>query len=284
MKPLDLSNQTLSQFIQAPFGVKNEVKRREYEKRYQEYKKKYKIKIEAALDFEGNFFIHLKVPSESQEKKTAYDVVVQFFSPSEKVDMNASVENYYVQFFSNSPGFVYKYATLYRLKGYLIETLQDKFTTGMLEILPDKANKDYELSYDSSIYYACRYLLDNRMGILGKLTMKIFKFKSPERFFAAIQEAESVSTARSLSNIKEQLRREIKSDTDLGNKLAQSKNKNLEKDLTHKKLPSLTTKKEESKLGIRRIKAKESSMSTAKSPRIAVIKRKKPVRSTTKKK
>ena len=99
MKPLDLSSQTLSQFIQAPFGVKNEVKRREYEKRYQEYKKKYKIKIEAALDFEGNFFIHLKVPSESQEKKTAYDVVVQFFSPSEKVDMNASVENYYVQFF-----------------------------------------------------------------------------------------------------------------------------------------------------------------------------------------
>ena len=118
MESLSISNQTLSQFMEAPFGVPNKLKNLKYEDRYQAYKKANKIKIDASLELDGDYFIHLKVPSESSEKELMYDVVVQFFDPDDNVKKALDLRGYYVQFFSNSPGFIYKYAALYKLQGY----------------------------------------------------------------------------------------------------------------------------------------------------------------------
>ena len=149
MEQLKISHQTLREFIESPFGNPDNQKRLQYEDRYQKYKRNNKIRVEATLEIDKNYFIHLKVPSESQKGTTVYyDVVVQFFTTNSDVEKELNLRNYYVQFFSNSPGFVYQYATLYRIEGYLIETLTDKFTPGALEILPDKANKDYKLFQD----------------------------------------------------------------------------------------------------------------------------------------
>lgn len=215
METIGISHQTLKQFLNEPFGIPHNQKNLEYESRYQHYKKNNKIKIESTIEFEKNYFIHVKIPSESQKGDLYYDVVVQFFTPNKDISRELTVENYYVQFFSNSPGFVYKYASLYKLQGYLIESLYDKFEIETLNTLPDKANKTYDLYMDSSIYYACRYILDHKLSVLGKLNIKIFKTKTPSSFFRDIQDFDSVNISRNISNLEKSLKKEISADTKL---------------------------------------------------------------------
>ena len=60
MDNVGISHQTLKDFIEAPFGVPSMSKNLKYEDRYQSYKRNNKIKIESSIEFEKNFFIHLK--------------------------------------------------------------------------------------------------------------------------------------------------------------------------------------------------------------------------------
>ena len=262
MESLEISHQTLQQFMDAPFGKPNDAKSLKYESKYRAYRDSNKIKIESSIEYEKNYFIHMKVPSESQKGKGFYDVVIQFFTPNKEYEKQLTVENYYVQFFSNSPGFVYKYAALYKLHGYLIESLCDKFDTAYLNVLPDKANKDYELSYDSSIYYACRYLLDHKMTTLGKLSLKIFKTKPVTNFFSDIQDVEEVSIIRDVNNFEKNLKKEISADMKLSEqqeaKLKRSKNIDNKK-LFGKKTSSKSTFKKEPSNSIKRISSKKAN-------------------------
>ena len=237
MESLGISHQTLSEFVNAPFGTKNEQKRTQYEGRYLSFIKSNKIRVESAIEFEENYFVHLKVPSESQKGETLYDVVVQFFTPDELIKKELTLSHYYVQFFSNSPGFVYKYASLYKLQGYLIESLCEKFEIGTLDTLPDKTNSSYELGYDSSIYYACRYILDNKTRLMGKLNLKIVKKKTPERFFEDIQDTEEIGLMRDVTNLQKSIKSEIKKDTALSLQQEQKlkKNKKFAKDIQRSK-------------------------------------------------
>ena len=209
MEHLSVSSQTLSQFLEKPFGKANPDKRLKYELRYLSYKKANKIRVEATMILDDNYFIHLRVPSESQKGLSEYDVVVQFFTHNEKVKREVTLKHYYVQFYSNSPGFVYKYAALYQIQGYLISSLLGKFTPGMLNTLPEKANKEFELFYDSSIYYACRYLLEHANNTMGKFNFRIFKTKPPEIFFAGIQDVEEAGISRDVASIEKSLLHEI---------------------------------------------------------------------------
>ena len=215
LESVGISRQTLKQFLDKPFGVPNQQKQLKYDSRYKKYRDENRIKIESAIELDGSFFVHIKVPSESQKGLSSYDVVIQFFTTDEHIQKEVTVQNYYVQFFSNSPGFVYKYAALYKMEGYLIESLFDKFSPGTLDTLPDKANSKYELYYDSSIYYASRYLLDHKLTKMGKFSLRIQKTKPPERFFADIQDFESMNVDREVSSVLNNIRQEIKKDTKL---------------------------------------------------------------------
>ena len=276
----NISHQTLDEFIKSPFGNNIEQKALKYEDRYQSYKRANKIKVDATLVMDDNYFIHMKVPSESTKGDVVYDVVIQFFTPHDELRKGTvSLKKYYVQFFSNSPGFVYKYATLYRLNGFLIETLQDKFTEGALVILPDKANKDYELFYDSSIYYACRYIQDNPIKILGKLNFKIFRSKTPEAFFKDILSFDQISKVTDIAKLKIAFEKEIQHDTALSKSQEKKRSKKKNKSDTHR-VKKIDSKKSTSKDGnfikvvtgkgytvaksIKRINKKKGSFSTKK--------------------
>lgn len=238
MERLSVSMQTLNEFIHNPFGQPNKQKYLQYESRYQSFKKNNKIKLVKSLFIDDNYFLHVRVPSESQKGSTHYDVVVQFYTPNKDVRRELTLQHYYVQFFSNSPGFMYKYASLYKLEGYLIEALYNKFQPGMLDVLPDKANKDYELFYDSSIYYACRYLLDNKITCLGKLNLRIFSTKNSAKFFENIQDTESVGLMTDIAKLERSIKQEIGKDTKLSQteevKLKTSKNKLFGKEIAKK--------------------------------------------------
>ena len=63
MKSLGISHQTLQQFMDAPFGKPNDAKSLKYESKYRAYSDSNKIKIESSIEYEKNYFIHMKVPS-----------------------------------------------------------------------------------------------------------------------------------------------------------------------------------------------------------------------------
>lgn len=226
MRNLNISHQTLQEFIDKPFGIGNKEKNIKYRARYETFRKQNKIKVESAIEYEENYFVHIKVPSESQKGASYYDVVIQFFTPNAKVKRQLSLKNYYVQFFSNSPGFVYKYAALYKIEGYLIESLYGKFDPATLESLPTKANKNFELYYDSSIYYASRYILDNPFYVIGKLNIRSFKKKPVESFFGDIQSIEDLNLVRNVVDLETSLKKEIHRDTVLSQRQENDLKKN----------------------------------------------------------
>ena len=288
MQPLSVSSQTLEEFLEAPFGIKDLVKRTKYESRYQSYANSNKIKIEGTMELNGDYFIHLKVPSESAKGDVEYDVVVQFFTTDEAKAKNLNVQKYFVQFFSNSPGFIYKYAALYKLQGYLIESLYDKFDKGSLDILPDKANSKYEMSYDSTIFYACRYLLDNRASVLGKLAMKSLKHKSPQRFFADIQDTEEMQLSRDISKLESEIKKDRGRLTDtkihkllskqedvFGEEISEKKKRDIER--------SKTSHKEKKIRGLKKIIAAQSTLTQPGTKTIRKKGKKTATKSTTKK-
>ena len=115
----------------------------------------------------------------------------------------------------------------------------------MLDTLPDKANKDYELYYDSSIYYAGRFLLDNKTRTMGKLNIKIFSTKNVEKFFSDVQDIESMGIIRDATKFEMSLKKEIDKDTKLSQeqevKLKKNKNKRFTREIYHKKHARKTT-------------------------------------------
>lgn len=288
MQELAVSRQTLAEFIASPFGIKNDQKNLKYEDRYQKYKKENKIKVESTLELDGDYFVHLKVPSESDKKNVTYDVVVQFFTPDDKIRNSLDVTRYYVQFFSNSPGFVYKYASLYKLQGYLIDSLYGKFSDGALEILPDKANKNYDLSYDSTIYYACRFLLDSKFTVLGKLNMKTFKQQTPENFFNDIEDVEGITLSRDIGKLQAEIARDRGLSDKKKMKLEKKQNGLFQKEIkrledSRRKNSSTSTFNDKTMTGIKRIIAKQSTATASSSKRIRSSGRIRPTKSTTRK-
>lgn len=176
--------QTLKEFLESPFGTGKNLERDvKYNLRYETFKSRQKIRIEGYTSVTDDYYIHLVVPSESDENRL-YDVVIRFFSPIKS--SLTSLSKYYIQFFSNSPGFMYQYAVLYRLNGFLIEDLYNKMDPDFISKLPEKSNPNLKMSYDSTIYFACRFLSENNFQYLSKFGILLQKKKTPEKFFKDI--------------------------------------------------------------------------------------------------
>lgn len=289
MESLTVSTQTLEQFLVAPFYQQNNQRQLRYEDRYQAYKKMNRIKIAAVCEVEKDYFILVKVPSESNKGNYSYDVVIQFTPPDDHKAKAMSLDEYWVQFFSNSPGFVYKYAALYKLQGYLIETLQYKFTAGVLDTLPDKANKNYDLYYDSSIYYACRYLQDHKLDYMSKIGLIHWKRPKFDQFVSSISSFEDSEISRQVTNLEGSIKQEMRKDRKLSiterhklesrNKLYQKQLQ--KKDSLEKKVARLTTSEsDEPKI----IRAKNSTSEVSRTVRVKPNPKKRATKSTAKKK
>lgn len=198
--------QTLSSFIQAPFG-EPEIKSNEYERKYKELKSQKKIVPSGITTVEDNYFVHLKVGSESNSGEF-YDVVIMFFTESSEIKLNMHLERYYVKFFSNSPSFIYQYAALYKKNGFLIDLLFDKMDAAYADKLPEKINQSHKMSYDKSIYCAAKFLLDNRMSGMIK-TNYLFRKKNPDKFFQDIKDFENVKLTTELRSLDKKIDKEL---------------------------------------------------------------------------
>ena len=201
--------QTVEGFLRAPFGS-SEPKSNEFEQKYQKLKTEKKIHIEAFTKIEDNYLLHFKVGSESNPNQF-YDVIFLFFTDDNAVKKEISFQNYYVKFFSNSPSFIYQYAVLYKENGALIDMLYDKLDPNFIDQAPTKSNPGMKLSYDKSIYSACRFMLDNKISAFSKAGILVKKKKTPDKFFSDIKTFSDVKLDTEINQLDKKVDKELES-------------------------------------------------------------------------
>lgn len=202
--------QTLSGFLISPFNGREDLSRdTEYDTKYRQFVQSNSIKLHAMCKIDDSFYLHIKVPSESQKGNYEYDVVLRFFTDKPEVQKSSNLRGYYIQFFSNSPSFMYQYAYLYNKEGYLIEALYDKIDADYIDVPPEKTNSSMKKSYDKSIYFACRFLSEKRFRYLEKNGVVKMKQISPDKFFRGISDFKSVKVDQALMNEDKKLQKEL---------------------------------------------------------------------------
>lgn len=203
--------QTLTDFLLSPFHSKGEkLKDTTYETKYRASASNNEIQLFAMCIIGDSYYLHVKVPSESKKSSGyKYDVIIRFFPPNDEVSKQTHIRNYYIQFFSNSPSFMYQFAYVYKQEGFLIETLYDKLDPDYIDTPPDKTNADRNLSYDKSIYFACKFLSDKKFRILEKNGPLTMKKVSEKKFFSNINDFRSIKVDQTLINEERKLAKEL---------------------------------------------------------------------------
>lgn len=263
----DTLYQTIDEFLRAPFGSQEvNSKTQDYEKKYNELKNMRKIYCENWTEEDDMYMIHIKLPSESQEGNF-YDVVIQFFTDVDSISKQLNLGKYYIQFFSNSPSFIYKYAALYKVHGYLIDSLYEKMDQEYSNMLPDKQNPDYKMNFDKSLYCACRFLQDNRETILRKPGLIFYKKVPLRKLLKSIKDFETIKIDSELYNLEKNIKKEHEVD--------KAKAKERKKEFIDKLNPFSRNETKQPKK-----RAKYDTVQDGKPHAVHVLKKRKPGKST----
>lgn len=192
--------QNISEFLVSPFNSASDInKDTTYNTKYTAFVSSSKIRIKAVCAIEDSYYYHILIPSESNKGGNLnYDVVIRFFTDDNDVATETHLRRYYVQFFSNSPSFMYQYAYLYKQGGYLIEALYDKLDPDYIDTPPEKTNANMVKSYDKSIYFACRFLTETKFRYLDKNGIIKSKMVSSNKFFQNISDFKSIKMEQTL--------------------------------------------------------------------------------------
>ena len=233
------SLQTLSEFVSAPFGASASVTT-DYSDKYMVYSTHSNmLNINSILDYSGHYFYHFKLQSES-DQKVKYDVVIEFTPPTDKsLIKNSSLSEYYVRFFSNSPGFVYKYAALYKASGYLIESLAEKLGDG-INTMPTKTNAEMTMMWDKSIYIAAKYLSNFSYKYGWSNTLSIKRTRNISKFLKGISSFDEVNISLETNRVVRSIDKGIADDN---KKLKDEKKKQKASGDGYAKIVSPTAKK-----------------------------------------
>lgn len=116
---------------------------------------KHKLSVSWYATSDQILIAHVKVPSNSLEK-VFYDVILQFDLSSANGYLTLNHAN--TLFFSNCPSFVFTHAYSFHTKKLLCEWLTDKYDPKVLEIHPVEKNEYLLLTYEKSLYYACKFV------------------------------------------------------------------------------------------------------------------------------
>lgn len=162
-------NPTIQEFIDNPAVDGNKyytriVDKRKYEVRYKLMKNKHpNFDLYMYIENTQSIYYHVLVPSEL--KANDYDVLIHM-EGKEKQDLD---DWKITGIFSNNPRFVFEFGYVYNKNKFLIPFLAHKYSNEILTIRPKKTNPNYALGYDHSVYFALRYLQDNKEDYLDPL-------------------------------------------------------------------------------------------------------------------
>lgn len=207
------SYQNINSFLNHPFNPTGIRDVPDLAKHKQEFDRKYEkakdgIFFVSSTEFEGSYFHHLKIPSESKAG-VQYDVVIQFFTPDDVVAKQETLNQYFLQFFSNSPSFIFQYAALYYQKGYLIDAFQKKLDSRITDpgyISSGTAKKD--LMYDKSLYFACKYIMENGISLLQKNRLSRLKRVSMTDLLRSISGANPGNSGDVVRDLKTEMQKD----------------------------------------------------------------------------
>ena len=119
---------------------------------------------------DGSFdlvYYHFQVESE-KNSEIIYDVVFKFSSNEASTKSEKDIKNYKVQFFSNSPGFLFQFAYVYNKHNLLIPELTKQIGDKALMTPPSKSNTHLAVGYDYTIFYCIRFLYLNQFYVTKK--------------------------------------------------------------------------------------------------------------------
>ena len=254
----DAIYQTLSEFIKTPFGSYDNENYHRLNILYS--KSKNAIKVENVLEYKDTFMIHVKIPSESKPG-TFYDVVIQFIPTDESEKNSRTLDNYIIQFFSNSPSFIYRYAVLYKTMGFMIDAFQEKMDPKYADTLPTKTNANMKLTYDKSIFLACRYIQDYSNRYMSKPVLRAMPRVNFNQFVDSVVSFEGQKPKYSIYEIEASFNKELIEDIQkvgkhmsIGFKKPQTPHKTIEREGV-----GIVSKKK----AITKIKAKTSTFGTS---------------------
>jgi len=183
--------QTLKDYLDNPMGkgstaimnrqlIKDALNKR-YEKLIKENKNfKYTIYYDR-----NDFYFHFIIPSESERNNT-YDVIIQFTEGEENFKSDINLNRYYLKFFSNCPSFTYTFAYVYNDYDLLIDFLKNKYEDKVIDDNPVTRNPGEIISFEKSIYFACKYLETHKI-LLNKMSMGTAKKLNKKELYDIIR-------------------------------------------------------------------------------------------------
>lgn len=181
------------------------------DKRFEKLKNDKEIESDVYKDGD-NYIFHVKLPSESERDNT-YDVVVEFSPIDNTSKSDESIINYNVRFFSNCPSFIFTYAYAYNDKGLFIDFLSKNLDEQILKNAPVVKNPMNIVNFEKSIYFACKYLVEEKN--LNKQFLKSFvqRFKKRDFIHSIRTQAQIMEEIKKAKlNLKEEKEKERRKD------------------------------------------------------------------------
>lgn len=164
---------TMKNLLQNPSGTQSAYFARRdliianLEDRYYKLAKVKKLNLDIYTD-KGDYFFHLKVPSEKFTEDLEYDVVLQFI-PVGGSTGDMTISNYTIKMFSNSPNFMFTYAYVFNKDGVLVDFTKKKLSEQCLRDEPKVKNPLQSYGFEKSVYFSLLYLKENRLTYKSSL-------------------------------------------------------------------------------------------------------------------
>jgi len=163
---------TLDQFLTNPtgkgssmMGKREEIKKNLNAKYYSLLKNStkngtfsYKVYIDKNV-----YFFWFKIPSETY-KEIYYDVVLEFVPTDKTQEKFSTINDYSMNFFSNSPHMMFTYTYVLNQEHLLVDMLKStKYSKEALKNRPKVTNPVEIFGFEKSCYYACKYINEKKL-------------------------------------------------------------------------------------------------------------------------
>jgi hypothetical protein len=142
-------------------------------------------------------YYHLIIPSENKDRDMSYDVIIKFKHTDANNEADQTYRQYQIEFFSNCPSFTYGYAYVANINGYLIKEFSDKYEPEVLKYPPVSKNPGLTFGYEKSIYFACKYIMEDK-----KVLLKSYVDSHASKLTPAI-----ISSIRNMNVIEEEYKK-----------------------------------------------------------------------------
>lgn len=210
-----LANMTFQQFLQNPtgpysafFGKRENIKQ-DLNSRFYTLLGNTKNKDFDCRTYKKDnaYYFHIKIPSEKY-KTILYDVVIKLVPQDTAVLMENTLKNYNLQFFSNSPAFVYTYAYVSKKDKLLLPFLEKKLNKQALTKPPTVKNPIEIYGFEKSIYFALLYIEYKNYHIKSAIPLEMQKNFKELSIVSDCKHSDDIMKEYNLEKQKEKARKD----------------------------------------------------------------------------